>query len=497
MKETIFISSVQKELQQERHAIKDYVLGDPLLRRFFNVFLFEDLPASDRRADKVYLDHVDRCGVYVGLYGMEYGVEDKNGLSSIEREFNRSTKEAKVRLIFVKGTDDMGRHPKMLKLIHRAGQQLIRRRFVNCPDLIAALYASLVEHLEKTGVLRTLPFDAAACLDAAIRDLSRSKVAEFLARAQAERGYPLGPKTPIRKVLTHLNLLDGSQPNHAAILLFGKQPQRLLITSEVKCLHFHGTEIGKPIPSYQIYKGTVFELVDQAVDFVMSKIARAVGTRVLSPQAPVTYELPRPAVTEAIVNAVAHRDYTSNASVQVMLFADRLEVWNPGQLPPPLTPESLRAPHASIPRNPLIAEPLFLNRYIEKAGTGILDMIRLCKAAGVPPPQFRQDGGQFIQTLRRPKAAGIGLVTPRIGTKLALSRHQVAILEKCHEETVLIELMAIAQRTDRTKFRHQVLNPLLANGLIEMTVPDKRRSSKQKYRVTTKGQAWLAANQPS
>ena len=126
----------------------------------------------------------------------------------------------------------------------------------------------------------------------------------------------------------------------------------------------------------------------------MSKIARAVGTRAEGPEAPVQYELPRGAVEEAIVNAVAHRDYTSNASVQVMLFADRLEVWNPGHLPPPLTPESLRVPHASIPRNPLLAEPLFLVRYIEKAGTGILDMIALCRAAGLPEPQFRQDGGQ-------------------------------------------------------------------------------------------------------
>jgi ATP-dependent DNA helicase RecG len=62
------------------------------------------------------------------------------------------------------------------------------------------------------------------------------------------------------------------------------------------------------------------------------------------------------------------RDYTSNASVQVMLFADRLEVWNPGELPPALTIAQLRRPHASIPRNPLIAEPMFLARYAEKAG---------------------------------------------------------------------------------------------------------------------------------
>ena len=125
----------------------------------------------------------------------------------------------------------------------------------------------------------------------------------------------------------------------------------------MKCLHFHGTEIRKPIPSYQIYKGTVFDLVDQAVDFVLSKIARAVGTRSKGNPAPVEYELPKEAVAEAIVNAVAHRDYASNASVQVRLFSDRLEIWNPGELPPPLTIARLRAPHASIPRTPLSASP--------------------------------------------------------------------------------------------------------------------------------------------
>ena len=66
-----------------------------------------------------------------------------------------------------------------------------------------------------------------------------------------------------------------------------------------------------------------------------------------------------------------------NASVQVMLFSDRLEVWNPGQLPPPLSPEALHAPHPPIPRNPLIAKPLILARYIVKTGDGALDVVEL------------------------------------------------------------------------------------------------------------------------
>lgn len=235
-------------------------------------------------------------------------------------------------------------------------------------------------------------------------------------------------------------------------------------------------------------------------DFVMSKINRAVGTRAESSQAPVTYELPREAISEAIVNAVSHRDYTSNASVQVMLFADRLEVWNPGELPPPLTPELLRVPHASIPRNPLIADPMFLARYAEKAGSGILDMIARCREAGLPAPQFRQEGGQFIQTLRRPRPsvapepAGqvTGVVGDQVGTKWGLSGDQVRVLQLLPDEQSLAMLMKVFGRSNRTKFRDQVVRPLIDMGLVEMTIPGKPRSSKQKYRLTTKGRAWLA-----
>ena len=69
----IFISSAQGEFARERAQLRDYLRGDPLMRRFFEVFLFEDVPASDRRPDEVYLDEVERCDIYVGLFGESYG----------------------------------------------------------------------------------------------------------------------------------------------------------------------------------------------------------------------------------------------------------------------------------------------------------------------------------------------------------------------------------------------------------------------------------------
>ena len=118
-------------------------------------------------------------------------------------------------------------------------------------------------------------------------------------------------------------------------------------------------------------------------------------------QAPVTFEIPRPVILESIVNAVAHRDYRSNGFVQVIVFADRMEVWNPGELPPGLTPDLLREPHGPMPRNPLIAEPLYRVKYVEKAGTGTTDMIADCRKSGLPEPDFEQRGPYFVVTVWR------------------------------------------------------------------------------------------------
>ncbi len=313
--------------------------------------------------------------------------------------------------------------------------------------------------------------------------------------------------------LAHLDLLDGGEPSHAAVLLFGTKPQRFLPTSEVKCMHFHGKEVRKPIPSYQIFKGTVFELVDRAVDFVLSKLAAMVGTRAESNQAPLTYEIPREAVAEAIVNAVAHRDYASNASVQVMLFADRLEVWNPGRLPATLSFEQLTRPHASIPRNPLLAEPMFLARYIEKAGSGILDMIALCREAGLPAPGFRQEGGEFVQTLWRPEPAEApadetGQVTEQVteqvpskipskskARKRELAANVQRLLHVMMGEMAGRDIQRKLGLKQREHFRASYLAPALAAGLIERTAPDNPTTRHQRYRLTEKGRAWLAARE--
>lgn len=488
----IFISCVQKEFAGERKALGDFLKGDALLRRFFEVFLFEETPAADHRADEAYLNEVGRCDIYLGLFGNEYGREDTDGMSPTHLEFREATLLGKTRLIFVKGATDQDKHPKMKTLISEAGNQLVRRRFNSSAELVGAVYAALVQYLEEKEFIRTGPFDAAPCRKATMADLDENRIRKFLKQARKARAFPLSENAEPEDVLAHLNLLSDRQPTYAAVLLFGHKPQQFLLPSEVKCAHFHGIQVSKPIPSYQVYKGTVFELVDQAEDFVLSKINLAVGTRKESAQVPVAYEIPKEVVREALVNAIAHRDYTSNGSVQVMLFTDRLEVWNPGTLPQTLTLEKLRQPHASVPANPLLAEAMYLAKYIERMGTGIGDMIQLCRAARLAEPEFTITDG-FVATIRRRPESAYEKVAGEVtgGTKLALSGHQVAILRRCVGPQGITELMTIAGRSDRTKFRNQVLNPLLDESLVEMTIPEKPTSRNQQYRLTAKGQAAL------
>jgi ATP-dependent DNA helicase RecG len=472
----LFISSVQKEFAAERAALRDYLRGDALMRRFFDAFFFEDIPAKDRRADSLYLDEVAACNVYVGLFGYEYGNEDARGISPTQREFDLATEKGKHRLIFLKGSDEKNRHPKMLALIRKAGSQLIRRRFSSAPELISNLYAALVDYLEEHELIRTVPFDAAPCPGATLSDLDENKMQRFIREARHARGFPLREGTPYEELLTHLNLMDKGRPVNAAILLFARQPQRFLLSSEVKCAHFHGNEVAKPIPSYQVYKGTVFEMVDQAVDFVMSKLDLRIGTREKSAKAPSVYEIPREVVTEGIVNAVAHRDYASKGSVQVMLFSDRLEVWNPGCLPSTITIERLREPHGSVPNNPLLAEPLYLTQYIERMGTGTRDMIKGCLEAGLREPDFRMTDG-FVLTIWRTKPPSgrvqvSGKVSGKMSGKMSgKTSDGIIALMRENPEITIPEIARRLKRTERTIER--LINKLKAKEIIGRVGPAK------------------------
>lgn len=183
--------------------------------------------------------------------------------------------------------------------------------------------------------------------------------------------------------------------------------------------------------------------------------------------------------------AVVHRDYADNASVQVMLFADRLEVRNPGRLPPPLTLEKLRVAHSSVPANPLLAESLYLAEYIERMGTGTLDMIRRCADAGLPEPEFAVADG-FVATIRRATLA-TQVTGHRESRPESLEAKVLSLLTA--GEMSKVELSKSLGQKEISGQLNKVVRVLMREQSIEYTLPDKPRSRFQKYRLTDKGRA--------
>ena len=510
----VFISSVQSEFAGERQMLFSYLTSDALLGLFFEPFIFENLPAANHSVSSVYLKEVEQCDLYIGLLGKEYGYEDSEGVSPTEREFDFASLHHKPRLVFISNHKPEERNSKELALIKKAEHLVVRKQFSSITELKAGVYVSLIRYLEEIEYIRTAPFDATLNKEATIDDLDIQKIKNFVILAKAKRNFPLSADSSAEVILTHLNLFKDNRITNAAILLFGKQPQRFFMASEVKCAHFHGREITKPIPSYQVYKGDVFQLVDQAVDFVLSKVDLEVGTRDESSQVPINYEIPRAAVTEAIVNAVAHRDYTSNASVQVMLFKDRLEIWNPGHLPYGLTVAKLCEPHNSIPTNLLLAESMYLAGYIERMGTGTGDIIRWCKDAGLQKkPEFVQEeifktiiwrndnlnsdnqeivepAGQQATGQVTGQATGqvtgqaTGQVTGQVESDMRLIERVVLVMSK---ELKRSEIQHALGLKHREHFVDNYLTPALNNGYIEMLYPNSPNHPQQQYRLTVKG----------
>ena len=251
----------------------------------------------------------------------------------------------------------------------------------------------------------------------------------------------------------------------------------------------------------KVFQGPLGRITRDAISFIQRNyLKETILKHPDRPEAERFWNFPQAAIEEAVVNAVYHRSYEIREPVEVRISREDLVVLS---FPGPdrsIKMEDLRRGKAVSRRyrNRRIGEFLKELDLTEGRSTGISKIIKAMTANGSPAPEFETDDDHSYFLIRLPvheKAAAWaeGLEsTAEAGTKSALSQHQVEILHKCHVASQIKELMAIAGRTDRTKFRNQVLAPLLSSGVIEMTVPDKPNSRLQKYRLTEAGKQWLA-----
>ena len=539
MTRRIFISSVQREFAKERKALAEMIRKDMLLGTFFEVFIFEETAAQNRSVQSVYLDEVRNSDIYLGLFGAEYGFEDADGVSPTEREYDLATECGKYRLAFVKRTASHLRVPKERSLIAKVEREVTRKSFTSLATLKKMVYEALFRFLQERDVVNVRPFDESYSLGVKLENLDQERIDDFVRMVRAAGKVTFATGISTTEVLSRLGAFDAGTGKvaNAAALLFSKNPALFRPAWEMKCLQLWGTTFEKPFPSYHIYRGTVFEQIDQALDFVMSRVDHWVGARdaAESAQAPARSEFPIEAVREAIVNAVCHRDYTDDGSVQVMLFRDRLEVLNPGTLPRGWTAANLLQTHDSKPHNGILATAMHWAGYVEKSGYGTEDIVRKCKAWGLRDPEYHPSAVDFRLVLWRQGINGatdftqggrVGEVKARKGVESrdmggVESDAGTPVKSRDSEDSrrlyppaaggvesgggVMHSLrdMILLSVVNHPKSRAEIarglgksrifgnlvrrITTLLDDGLIELTIPEKPNSRLQKYRITRKG----------
>ena len=231
----------------------------------------------------------------------------------------------------------------------------------------------------------------------------------------------------IEIALRNLHLVgeDGCMTQAGAWLL-ARDVRKFRISGDVACALFMRTDKVR-ILDRRDFHGDVYSQIDEVVAWILSKInVEYIIKHVRREERP---ELPEEAIREAVVNALAHRDYRSTANVQVYVFKDRIEIVSPGGLPAGMTEADLGL--KSVPRNPLLFGMLHRMEAVERIGSGVRRIRELCRDHGVAAPVIEVSDHWVTTTFRRPAAEvpaeGTGPAPGRhqVGTKWAPSRHQV------------------------------------------------------------------------
>ncbi len=169
-----------------------------------------------------------------------------------------------------------------------------------------------------------------------------------------------------------------------AVLIFGKNPTQFCPQIEIKLVQFAGNEPVKII-AHKLIQDDLINSIEQSIDFVKSHINKSI--KIKETKREETYEYPKSVIREAIVNAVAHRNYFSKDAVQIYIFDDRIEITNPGSLPQDLPKELFGT--ISVQRNSIIYRFLRDMGYVEGLGTGIPRMKNEMRNIGLDDPNFK------------------------------------------------------------------------------------------------------------
>ena len=336
---------------------------------------------------------------------------------------------------------------------------------LNFDERLQLMYAKGSRYYEDEPVFRS-----------SIEDIDMDFVAEYCKKI----GYGKSAEEYIRQNNDYIVKHDGREEmSGAALLLFGKNPQRFFQRARVRFIRYDGVEakVGTEMNVIKdvVFDGRILDIVRQALDFVRGQIKE--HTRLGSDGRFVTTpEYPEFAWKEIIINAVAHRDYSiKGTDIQIKMFDDRITVESPGVLPGIVRLNNLRTVHFS--RNPKIAEFLHQYEYVKEFGEGIDRMFKEMEDAGLPAPEYTDNAFMLNVTIRNGKASGEvngddGEVNGEVNfddfSKNELLVYEVIANKPTVTRTDLIETLDVSARTiDRA------IKSLKDKGIIERVGSDK------------------------
>lgn len=359
-------------------------------------------------------------------------------------------------------------------------------------------YEAYRQHIEDD--VRPVPRADRALMD-------NDKLQDYIREKKRERPqFALMEEDVVYKML---NLTRDGVPTLAAVMNFGLYPQGYFPQLGITAIVVPGYEIGETDEETARFmdnkriEGTISDMVDDALSFclrnmkVKTIIDPETGKRRDKTEYPVN------AVREAILNALIHRDYsihTEGTPVQVNFFKDRLEVHSPGNLYGRMTVEQLGASRPDL-RNPVLAVMAESLTGAENRYSGIPTMIREMKAHGLPAPVFENRRNEFVVTFynhvpesyeKAAESKAAGILRERSDTcggngVSPECRDIDGLLEFCSQPRSRSEIGEYLGVKTNFYITSHYLNPLLARGLLAMTLPEKPKSKLQKYYSVRQG----------
>lgn len=222
-------------------------------------------------------------------------------------------------------------------------------------------------------------------------DFDRNKFRTFLDRAH------ISEVLDQKKILENLLLIENGKMKNAGVLLFCHRIAKFFFGATIKCVLFRGKNKYK-ILTMKEFDADLYSNYQNAITFLQSNLR----TEYIIKGGPreEIFELPENAIREAVLNAIAHRDYYSTASIQVEIYEDRIEIVNPGGLIGNFTVKDLYS--RSIPRNPLLFGLMQRMELVEKIGSGLLRINEAMEKYKLPTPIIEADKNFFKITFERP-----------------------------------------------------------------------------------------------